>query len=769
MAEKGTGKKTGRKVIKQESPYSQHVRVHYVKKKNTAYRKFVKPNRVKLMIVFSVLVVLMGALIVRLNYINLTSGDSYAKQVLAQQQNTGQTIPFRRGDIVDRNGTVLATSEKVYNLVIDAYVINHSKVKEEGDCVEPTLDALEKYFGDQGIDIDEIRTFIRENSDNRYKVLVKHLSYDVVNAYQEAMAQKDEDGNLTEGLYVSLSGVWFEEEYIRKYPYGTLACDLIGYTNSGDVGAYGLEAYYDDELNGTDGREYGYITEDSVVEENTISPINGYTIVSTIDINIQQIIEKHLKEFNEAYGSKNSAVIVQDVNTGEILGMASYPYYDLNDPDDISEFVSDERWEAMTDEEKLAARQAIWRNFCVSDAYEAGSTLKTLTMAAALEENLVTKDTNFSCSGSVTFPDGNSTIEIACTHVHGTLDLEGALAQSCNAAFMSMGDMIGTTTFQKYQRMFGLGQKTNVDLPGETSGLLYTDSMSEIDLVTNAFGQNYTVNMLQVTSAFASVVNGGSFYRPHVVKEIQSESGSVIETINKELVRTTVSESTSEIVLEALEKTVLEGTGTTAAVDGYRIGGKTGTAEKYDDYGQRADDINLVSFISTAPVDDPQVVVYVLLDEPDVTSQANAAKMAATMTGKIYKELLPYLQIFPEGTTDDTGAADTTDSIDPSGTGDVTDTTDPTGADVTDSASTGDGQVSDGSVPTDGGMDSADSLSPQDGPNSPYPESEETTEPETDENGNVIETKETLLSQEALSELIAEYGMTPLKKDHVRE
>lgn len=708
-----------------DSVYGQKPQVRYVKKKATFNRKFITTNRMKLVIVFSVLVALMLALIIRLNYINLTSGETYAKRVLAQQQYTGQTIPFRRGDIVDRNGTVLATSEKVYNLVVDAYVINHSKVKQEGDCVEPTLEALDKYFGSSGVNVDEVRQFIKDNPNSRYNVVIKHLPYDTVKTYQDKMAETDEKGNLTEGLYVSLSGVWFEEEYIRKYPYGTLACDLIGFTNSGDVGAYGLEAYYNDTLNGTDGRDYGYMTENSVVEKNTISPINGYTVVSTIDINIQQIIERHLHEFNEAYGSKNSAVIVQDVETGEILGMAGYPYFNLNSPNDIEQYISDERWDEMSDEDKIKARQAIWRNFCVSDAFEAGSTVKTLTMAMGLEENLINEDTTFNCNGYVSFEDGNNTIEIACTHVHGTLDLKSALAQSCNAAFMTIGDTVGPKTFRKYQRMFGLGQKTNVDLPGETSGLLYTDSMSEIDLVTNAFGQNYTVNMLQVTSAFASLVNGGSYYRPHVVKEIQSESGSVIQSISKELVRTTVSEQTTQTILSALEQTVTSGTGTKAAVDGYRIGGKTGTAEKYDEDGNRANSINLVSFLSAAPIDNPKVVVYVLLDEPDVTDQANGAKLAANMTGRIYKELLPYMQIFPEGQTAVTTPAETS--------------SDNTAASESDS------------------IESSDSLSAETDGVAP----EEATESES--------TAETKLSSQELKNLINDYGMTPQKHEHVRE
>ena len=290
---------------------------------------------------------------------------------------------------------------------------------------------------------------------------------------------------------------------------------------------------------------------------------------------------------------------------------------------------------------------------------------------------------------------------------------------------MTIGDTVGPKTFRKYQRMFGLGQKTNVDLPGETSGLLYTDSMSEIDLVTNAFGQNYTVNMLQVTSAFASLVNGGSYYRPHVVKEIQSESGSVIQSISKELVRTTVSEQTTQTMLSALEQTVTSGTGTKAAVDGYRIGGKTGTAEKFDEEGNRANSINLVSFLSAAPIDNPKVVVYVLIDEPDVTDQANGAKLAANMTGRIYKELLPYMQIFPEGQTAVTTPAETS--------------SDNTVASESDST------------------ESSDSISAETDGVAP----EEATESES--------TAETKLSSQELKELINDYGMTPQKHEHVRE
>lgn len=637
-------------------------------------RKFSLDNRRKLLIVFSVIVVLLCALIVRINYITIKDGRKYSLQVLAQQQAGNTTIPFKRGDILDRNGSVLATSEKVYNLVIDAYVILNSKVEKDGDCVDTTMEALETYFG---VDTAEVRDWIETHPESRYKVLQKKLSYSVVQPYKDMMASEDEDVKKSSRY---IKGIWFEEEYIRKYPYNTLACDVIGFTNAGNVGAYGLEAYYNSELNGTDGRQYGYLTDESTLERTTVAAVNGNNIVTTLDINVQRIIEKHISDFTQAIGSKNTAVIVQDIKSGEILGMATAPFYNLNDTRDYDaqkdyfikyEGVTEEEFAVMEETEKLTLMQGIWKNFAISDAYEPGSTVKLVTVASALEEDTSKPSDEFNCTGALEFEGVNSPVK--CNGIHGLVDLKGSLEHSCNTALMQIGLTMGKERFTKYQNLFGFGQKTNIDLPGESSGQIYSlEDMKEIDLAINAFGQTYTTTMVQVTSAVSSIINHGDYYRPHIVREITSENGNLVKKYEKELVRKTVSEQTGDFIKDAMRATVQEqgSTAVYADIEGYDIGGKTGTAEKLP----RDDGRCLVSFISAAPMDDPQVLVYTIIDEPNTATQADS-RLPQILTKKIYEELLPYLQIFPEGVdTDTTDAAETTDTEDTVDTAETTDT-----------------------------------------------------------------------------------------------
>lgn len=664
-------------------------------------RKFSMDNRRKLIIVFSIIVALLCALIVRINYINIKDGRKYSLQVLAQQQAGNTTIPFKRGDILDRNGSVLATSEKVYNLVIDAYVILNSKVQKEGDCVDATMEALETYFG---VDTAEVKEWVEDNPESRYRVLQKKLSYDVVQPYKDMMASEDEEIQ-KKNKYIK--GIWFEEEYIRKYPYNTLACDIIGFTNAGNVGAYGLEAYYNSELNGTDGRQYGYLTDESTLERTTVAAVNGNNVVTTLDINVQRIIEKHISDFTQAIGSKHTGVIVQDIKSGEILGMATAPFYNLNDTRDYDSFkkyfakyegVSEEDFDAMEETDKLTLMQGIWKNFAVSDAYEPGSTVKLVTVASALEEDTSKPADEFNCIGALEFEGVNSPVK--CNGIHGLVDLKGSLEHSCNTALMQIGLTMGKERFTKYQNLFGFGQKTNIDLPGESSGQVYTlDNMKEIDLAINAFGQTYTTTMVQVSSAVSSIINNGDYYRPHVVREITSENGNLVRKYEKELVRKTVSKQTADFIKEAMRGTVQEqgSTAVYADIEGYDIGGKTGTAEKLP----RDDGRCLVSFISAAPMDDPQVLVYTIIDEPNTATQADS-RLPQILTKKIYEELLPYLQIFPEGvqtdtpdTTDTPDATDTPDTADTSDTSDTSNTSDTTDtsdiSDTTDGTMSGDG------------------------------------------------------------------------------
>lgn len=616
-------------------------------------RRFLRDNRRKLLVAFGSIVLLLTALIVRLTYINVSSGETYTRQVLSQLNYNSTTIPYRRGDITDRNGTILATSEKVYNLILDAYVLNNSKVKETGDCVDPTLDILEEYFG---LEKSYVQDILDENPESRYIVMLQDLTYDEVEPYY-SLINSEEEADQEVSQYIK--GIWFEDDYIRRYPYNTLACDVIGFTVDGNVGTYGIEQYYNDVLNGVDGREYGYLTEETDLERTTIAPVNGENVQLTIDVNIQRIIEEKIWEFNEAIGSMNTAVIVMDPNNGEILGMASYPVYNLNDPRDLSNYYTDEELEEYTDEEQTVIYNELWRNFVISDTYEPGSTAKVFTVAAALDEDIVKSTDTFVCDGGERFEDGNSYTSIPCNGLHGTLDLAGALMHSCNDALMQIGATMGKSTFIKYQSEFNFGQLTNIDLPGEASAstLLYNeDNMGPVELATNSFGQGFNATAIQVAAAFCSVVNGGSYYQPHMVKQISTESGSIVETMESELMRTTVSQETSEFIKDALLKTVgeyqsdgslLQGSGSYAYIEGYTIAGKTGTAEKRP----LTDGKCTVSFLSCAPAEDPEVVVYVVIDEPQTADQG-VSSLATIMSRKIYEELLPYLQIFSDSASD---------------------------------------------------------------------------------------------------------------------
>ncbi len=601
-------------------------------------------NRKKLLIAFGVIVCLLTALSIRLIYITRAYGDTYSRTVLDQQDSNSTVIPFKRGDILDRNGAVLATSEKVYNLILDAYVLLSSRVSEDYDCVEPTIKALSKYFDIPEEDIRErvnaeiAKEETSAGSASRYIILKKRLPYDKYNPFYEFT-----HGDSDEAKYIR--GVWFEEDYLRKYPYNTMASDLIGFTNAGNVGAYGIEEYYNEELNGTNGRGYSYFDQ-GTVENRTISPINGYTAVSTIDLNIQRIVEKHMGGWYEKVGALNAAVIVMDPNNGEILAMASYPNYDLNDPRDLSKIYTEEELDKMSDAQQVDAMASLWKNFCISDLFEPGSTMKVVTLAAALDEADIDEESVFHCDGGLQIGE----YYVACSYKygHGAQDINQAVGNSCNDAFMEIAFKVGAANFSKYQKAFGLGARTGIDLPGEEAGLLYDpDSMIPVDLATNGFGQNYNVTMVQVAAAFSAAVNGGNYYTPHVVKEIRSESGNVVRSVNKELVRTVISEKTSNRIKESLLYTVESGLGKTAGVKGYSIGGKTGTAEKLP----RSANKKLLSFIGCAPAMDPEVVVYVVVDEAKLKDYGDSS-VACGITSDIFRELLPYMQIYPEAETE---------------------------------------------------------------------------------------------------------------------
>lgn len=596
----------------------------------------------KLVLLFVAIILAFVFLIGRITYINAANGEDYTRIVLDQQQYDSRTIPFKRGDIVDRNGTKMATSERVYNVILDVKVMTSDE-----DSIEPTIQVLKDCFE---IDEGEVRDLIEESPSSRYNILKKGVDYETYKKF-EAIDEDDEN-------YPDVAGIWLEEDYVRTYPYNTLASDVIGFTVDGNVGSNGIEASYNNILNGTDGREYGYLDETSTVERTVKEAVNGDTVMSTIDLQVQSIVEKHILEFNEQHkneasageGSKNTAVIVMNPQNGEILAEASYPNYDLNQPRDLTKYYTQETIDAMSDEEQLETLNSLWNNFCVSDTYEPGSTFKPFTIAAGLETGILTGDETYYCGGVLHV--GDHDIHCSNRDGHGTQTLKQALENSCNVALMEIGEALGAEEFCRYQELFGFGEYTGIDLPGEgeTSGLLYTpENMDAASLATNAFGQNFNVTMTQLAASFCSLINGGNYYEPHVVKQIQDENGNVTENIDPVLVKKTISEETSEVIKDYMLGVVQEGTGSSAAVEGYDIGGKTGTAEKLP----RGNGKYLVSFIGYAPQENPEVVVYVVVDEPNVAAQASSS-YATELASGIMSEIFPYLGITKSSETADT-------------------------------------------------------------------------------------------------------------------
>ncbi len=593
--------------------------------------------KIKLVGVFTAIVLAFVFLTGRAAALNLTKGDEYQKQVMSQMRSGSQTIPFKRGDILDTNGTALATSERSYNVILDVAGLLETKTTYQNKRINATVEALVSAFG---LDEPELREILQDQADSRYVILKSNVDYETGRDFQSQMDQN-----------ADIVCVTLEDSYVRTYPYGTLASDVIGFTSSGNVGTIGLEAYYNSELNGTDGKRTGYLSSGSSSESVIQSPTDGNSIVTTIDANLQAIVEKHILALNERLrdndhegeGTKNTAVIIMDPNTGAILAEASYPNFDLNNPRDLSEYYTTEEQEAMTDEERLDTLNALWRNFCVSDTFEPGSTMKPFTMAAGFETGKLTGNETYVCTGSYSYEGVANPVSCIARNGHGTETLKQVLENSCNVGMMQIAEVLGADDFCRYQHLFGFGEYTGIDLPGEgdTSNLLYSaDNMQPIDLGTNSFGQNFNVTMTQLAAGFCSLINGGNYYEPYLVKEIRNANGDVVETKTPVLARKTVSQETCDILKDYMYGVVQEGSGTSAQVEGYAIGGKTGTAEKLP----RSEGKNLNSFIGYAPQENPEVMIYVIVDEPNLAQQA-ASYLATGLAADIMEEAFPYLNI----------------------------------------------------------------------------------------------------------------------------
>ena len=590
----------------------------------------------RLLFVFAIVLIAGIGLVVRIAYLNETKGNTYEKKVLAQQSYVSNVIKYKRGDITDRNGNKLATSVKVYNLILDPQII-----LSDEKFLEPTMKALKDVFG---ISNKKVEKILKEKPASHYYVMedYKRLSYNKVAEFEKLL---EKDDKKDDDSYKYIKGVWFEEEYIRNYPYSTVACDVVGFCASDESGACGIEMQYNSSLSGSYGRKYGYYDSGLNLVQKVKPAVNGNTVVSTIDVNVQGILEQHIDSFESKTGSENIGCIIMNPNNGEIYAMASYPTFDLNNPSDLSAFYSKSTLKKMSEKKKLEKLNALWRNYCVSDSYEPGSTLKPMVVAAALDEGVSYDGELFKCDGGQQVADRYIKCVANARGGHGMTTLCQALKWSCNDVLMELGERLGKTSFLSYMKEFGYGNKTGIDLPGEASGAVFDENtMGPVQLATSSFGQSQTATMVQMAAAFCSVINGGNYYQPHIVKEISTETGAVVSSNDDMLVRRVITEDTSKLIREYLYKTVADedGTASPARVKGYEIGGKTGTAQKQ----LAGKGKNLVSFIGFTPEDDPEVMIYVVIDEPHVEDQGHSTYATEFASG-VMKDVLPFLGNYP--------------------------------------------------------------------------------------------------------------------------
>lgn len=616
--------------------------------------KFTIKMQKKLLVLFLFILLAFAGLSAQMFLITRDNGEEYKRQVLSQQAYDSTTIPFKRGDIVDSNGTVLAISNKVYNVILDTKIL----MRDEKN-LEPTLNALRRCFN---IDTNDVRNYIATHPESSYYVMARRVEYEKMSAFQE-LADNPETGK-------NIRGVWFESEYKREYPNGSLACDVIGFTTNDNQGTYGLEEFYNDTLSGINGREYGYLNDDSNLERTTIAAVDGCNIQTSIDANIQSIVEKYLREYNEEYkdnrrpgnGAENVGCIIMEMDTGRVLAMANYPTYDLNEPRNTAnllgmplvdekgsrtgEAVTQEDIDAMDDAAMYQQLNALWKNYCIVEPYEPGSVAKPFTVAAAVESGAITGYESYNCEGGLQVADLPKPIQCHNTYGDGYLTVQEGIERSCNVVLMNVAFKLGKNQMVEYQHLFGFGLKTNIDLAGEarTVTMVYNkNTMRTAELATNSFGQGFNATMIQMITGFCSLINGGYYYEPHVVDKITTADGATLENIQPRVLKQTVSQSTSDLIKEFCDTVVTgeNGTGKTARPAGYMIGGKTGTAETLP----RGNDEYVVSFMGYAPADNPQIAIYVVVDRPNVFPQDDA-KYATRIVKKILTEVLPYLNIF---------------------------------------------------------------------------------------------------------------------------
>ena len=562
-------------------------------------------NRKKVMIVFVAVFFIMMFLIGRLVYLMIFCSEYYGNKAENLHERE-RDIKAARGKLLDANGTVLATNKSVCTISVI-----HNQIEEPEKVIEMLVREL-------GIPEETARKRVEKvSSIERVKTNVAKETGDAIRAY-------------------GLSGVKVDEDYKRYYPYGTLASKVLGFTGADNQGILGLEVKYDEYLQGTNGKILTLTDARGIEIENAgesrLEPVNGYDLCLSLDRNIQMYCEQAAKKVCTKKSADSVSVIVMNPQNGELMAMVNYPEFDLNDPFTL---VGD-TGESVSAEEKQNLLNKMWRNQCISDTYEPGSTFKIITAAAALEEGVVKLDDTFFCPGYKIVEDRR--IRCARTTGHGAETFETGIMNSCNPVFMELGERLGAENFAGYFKQFGLLSKTNIDLPGEAGTIMHkTENIGPVELATISFGQSFQITPIQLVTTVSSIINGGTRVTPHFGVSVQDADGNTVKTFSYETHENICTAETSETMRYLLEKVVSEGTGKNAKIEGFSIGGKTATSQTLP----RSDHKYISSFLGFAPADNPQVLVLVVINNPQGIYYGGT--IAAPVAKEIFENILPYL------------------------------------------------------------------------------------------------------------------------------
>lgn len=562
-------------------------------------------NRKKVMIVFVAVFFIMMFLIGRLVYLMIFCSEYYGNKAENLHERE-RDIKAARGKLLDANGTVLATNKSVCTISVI-----HNQIEEPEKVIAMLVREL-------GIPEETARKRVEKvSSIERVKTNVAKETGDAIRAY-------------------GLSGVKVDEDYKRYYPYGTLASKVLGFTGADNQGILGLEVKYDEYLQGTNGKILTLTDARGIEIENAgesrLEPVNGYDLCLSLDYNIQMYCEQAAKKVCTKKSADSVSVIVMNPQNGELMAMVNYPEFDLNDPFTL---VGD-NGEAVSAEEKQNLLNKMWRNQCISDTYEPGSTFKIITAAAALEEGVVKLDDAFFCPGYKIVEDRR--IRCARTTGHGAETFETGIMNSCNPVFMELGERLGAENFAGYFKQFGLLSKTNIDLPGEAGTIMHkTENIGPVELATISFGQSFQITPIQLVTTVSSIINGGTRVTPHFGVSVQDADGNTVKTFSYETHENICTAETSETMRYLLEKVVSEGTGKNAKIEGFSIGGKTATSQTLP----RSDHKYISSFLGFAPADNPQVLVLVVINNPQGIYYGGT--IAAPVAKEIFENILPYL------------------------------------------------------------------------------------------------------------------------------